>query len=140
MATHSIRSRPRQEVSPGQIAVGAAVMAGTSGLAAGLLTVVSPLGGAVFGIGSFLGHCLIHWISDKVECCPDSLVFKVAQFGFSTIGGISAGILLTAALGFQIPVSAAIFLTAASIAIAISTILTLGGCLCSSAIVTGIYY
>ncbi len=139
MITQPTHSRARQEASFGQIAIGAAVMAGTTALAAGLLTATSPLGGAIFGVGSFLGHCLIHWISDKVGCCPDSLIFRVAQFALSTMGGISAGMLLTAVLGFQITVSAAILLTAASIAVAISTILTFGGCLCSSAIVTGIY-
>lgn len=138
MATQSSRSFVEQEFTPARLTFGAATMGGATALAAALLTTVSPLGGAIFGVSAFLGNRLIHWISDKVNCCPESPIYRIAQFALSTIGGIAAAALVTTALGFPITAATAAVLTVASIGVLISTILALGGCVFSSAIVTGV--
>jgi hypothetical protein len=138
MATQSSRSFFEQEFTPARLTFGAATMGGATALAAALFTTISPLGGAIFGVTSFLGSRLIHWISDKINCLPESPIFRIAQYALAAIGGIATAALVTTALGFPVTVATATILTVASIGIMISSILALGGCVCSSAIVTGI--
>jgi hypothetical protein len=127
-----------QGFSPAQMAFGIALMGGSSAIAAGIFTAVSPLGGAIFGVSQFFSSRLIHWVCDKINCCPDDIIFKVAQFGLSTIGGIGAAVLITAAIGFPMTMVTGLVLAATSVGVTIA-LLTLGGCFCSSAITaTGI--
>ncbi len=128
----------QQQFSPAQLAFGAALMGSAGAVAAGLFTMISPLGGAIFGVSYLLSNRLIHWICDKINCCPDSLIFKVAQFALSTIGGIAASVLITTAVGFPMTMMTGIILTVAAIGVTMAALLTLGGCLCSSAVATGI--
>jgi hypothetical protein len=136
--THPGNHLFQQEFSPAQLAFGAALMSSAGAVAAGLFTTISPLGGAIFGVSYLLSNRLIHWICDKVNCCPDSIIFKVAQFALSTIGGIAASVLMTSAIGFPMTMMTGVILTVASIGVTVATLLTLGGCLCSSAVATGI--
>lgn len=123
---------------PSNLVVQGAIM-GASGAAAGaLFTLIDPLGGAIFGVSSFLSNRLIHWTIEKVGCCPANPVFKTAQLVLSLIVGIGAGILITTAAGFPMTFAAGVGLTIALIGTAIATILALGGCWCSSAITTGL--
>jgi hypothetical protein len=140
-ATTQSRANPfRQELSPVQLAFGTALSGGAGAIAAGIFTTVSPLGGAVFGVSSFLSHWLIHWICDKINCCPESVVFKVAQFTLRVIGGIGAGVLTTTVVGFPMTMTTGVILTVALTGVIIATLLTLGSCLCSSAAASGLAF
>jgi len=77
--------------APVSLVAGALFGAGSSALAAGLFTAVSPLGGAIFGATRFVGSRVVGWICDKVNCAPDSKVAAVAKGVLSVIGGIGAG-------------------------------------------------
>ena len=127
-----------REFSPARLAFGATVMGAAGAVAAGLFTTISPLGGAIFGVSYFLGHRLIHWICDKMSCYHGSMIFKVARFCLSVIGGIAASVLLTTAIGFPMTMINGAFLTVTSIGVTIAALLALGGCLCCSVVSTGI--
>ena len=131
-------SQQMHDYSPANLLFGAAFTAGSTALAAGAFTAISPLGGAVFGVSSFLSGRLINWICDKVNCFPDSIVARVAQFALSTIGGIGAAVLVTTLVGFPMTMTSGVILAVASIAISVAAGLALASCLCSSAIATGI--
>lgn len=140
--TQPINSPSEPGFSPARLTFGIALMSAASAVAAGLFTTISPLGGAIFGASfgasCFLGHRLIHWICDKIGCCPDSIIFRVGKQGLSVIGGIAAGMLMTNAIGFSITMTGGVALIAASIGVAIAALLALGGCLCSSFVTTGV--
>ncbi len=127
-----------QRYSPAQLAFGAALMGAGSAIAAGLFTTISPLGGAIFGVSDWLSNRLIHWICEKVSCCPDDLIFRVAKSALAVMGGIAAGVLITTAAGFPMTLMSGVTLTVTSIGVTVAALLTLGGCLCSSAIATGL--
>jgi hypothetical protein len=135
--TQSGNSLFQQQFSPAQLAFGAVLVGSACAVAAGLFTTISPLGGAIFGVSYLLSDRLIHWICDKVSCCPDSLIFKVANFALSMIAGIAAGALITTAVGFPMTVTSGAILVVASIGVTAAALLALGGCLCSSAFATG---
>jgi hypothetical protein len=136
-ATIQRNNQFQSQISPAQLAFGAALLGGAGAVAAGLFTTVSPLGGAIFGVSYLLSNRLIHWICDQINCCPESLIFKVGQFALATIGGIATSVLITTAVGFPMTMVTGIILTVASIGITVAALLTLGGCLCSSAVATG---
>lgn len=126
------------QFSPAQLAFGAVLMSSSSAIAAGLLTSISPLGGAIFGASYFLSNRLVHWICDKTNCFPESIVFRIAQFALSTIGGLGAAVLITTAFGFPVTMLSGAILMVTSIGVTVAALLTLGGCLCSSAVTTGL--
>jgi hypothetical protein len=130
----------QHNLSCSQLLFSASLMGGASALAAGLFTTISPLGGAIFGVSSLLSHRLVHSICNKVSCSSDSIIFKVAQFALSLIGGIVGGVLVTTTFGFPVTIATGIALTMASTATLIAAFLVSGGCLCSSAIATGIAF
>jgi hypothetical protein len=127
-----------QDVPPSLVAFGVVMFGSTCAIAAGIFTAVSPLGGAVFGVSFFLSNRLVHWICDKVGCCPDHIIFKVGRFALSLIGGISAAVLVTTVVGFPMTAAACLILTAAPAVATVASLLVFGGCLCSSAVVTGV--
>jgi len=132
------RSIPEEEFSPARLFLGTAMVGSAAAIAASLITTISPLGGAIFGASSFLGNRLVHWICDRVSCCPESLIFRIARFALSLIGGIVSGSFTAAAFGFPMTAGTAVIMTATSAAVTISALLILGNCLCSSVILSGI--
>ncbi len=137
--THPI-DRPRQdpELSFSTIICGTAMLGCAGAVAAAVFTPIAPVGGAIFGASYFLSNRLIYFICQSVNCCPDSLIAKVATFALSTLGGVVAAMAITAAFGIHMTFTAGVVLAIATIGTAIAAILTLGGCLCCSAIVTGV--
>jgi ABC-type branched-subunit amino acid transport system permease subunit len=136
-ATLQQNNQFQSQISPAKLVFGAALLGGAGAVAAGLFTTVSPLGGVIFGVSYLLSSRLIHWICDQINCCPESLIFKVGQFALATIGGIAASVLITTIVGFPMTMATGVILAVASIGITAAALLTLGGCLCSSAVVTG---
>lgn len=136
--TQPTTHQPQQGFTPARMTFGTVLAGGTCAAAAGLFTTMSPLGGAIFGASGFLCSRLIHWIYDKVNCCPDNIIFKVAQSVLPIIGGIAAGAFITSAIGFPMTIMTGVLLSAASIAVTFAALIALGGCLCSSAAATGI--
>jgi hypothetical protein len=136
--TQPKKSLFEREFSPARLAFGATVMGVAGAIAAGLFTTISPLGGAIFGVSYFLGHRLIHWICDKIGCHRGSMIFNVARFALSAIGGIAAGVLLTTFIGFPMTMANGAFLTVTSVAVTVAALLVLGSCLCCSVVTTGI--
>ena len=65
-------SQQPQPYSPEHLFLGSALSAGSSALTAGIFTAINPLGGAIFGITSFLGGRLISWIYDKTGIHPQN--------------------------------------------------------------------
>lgn len=120
------------------LAFGTALLSGAGAVAAAIFTPIAPVGGAIFGGSYFLSSRLISFICDKANCCPDNPVAKVATFVLSLIGGIAAAAAITTAIGFPMTFAAGAVLTIATIGTAVGAILALGGCLCSSAIATGV--
>jgi len=124
--------------SPARLAVGAVFEGATTALAAGLFTTISPLGGAIFGVSQWLSFHLIQWISDKINCCADSLIGKIAQLALSWISSTVIGVLVTTAIGIPITLATGAVLTIASLVVGIAVGLAFTGCFCSSAIATGL--
>ena len=128
----------QHEFSPAQLTFGAALRGGSNAIAAALFTSMSPLGGAIFGVSSFLSERLIHWICAKTTCSPEDTIFKIAQFALSVIGGIASGVAITTAIGFPMTILGGVVLNLASIGVTAASFVALGGCLCSSAVATGL--
>ena len=124
--------------SPASLLFGTAFAAGSTALVAGAFTAISPLGGAIFGASSFLAGRLINFICDKVECCPDSMVAKCSKVALSFLGGIGAAILITTFVGFPMTFTAGLVLTVGTMAATIGAGIAFAGCICSSALATGI--
>ncbi len=125
-------------LSSAELVFTAAFVTSASAATAGLFTSIGPLGGAIFGFSSWLSSRIIYWICDKVNCCPDHLIFRTAQLAFSTIASIAAAALITTTFGFPMTVTAGFVLTAASLSVTLAASLVLGGCFCLSAISTGV--
>ena len=136
--TSTTQVTPQQGYSPARLTFGTVFAGGTCAAAVGLFTTMSPLGGAIFGVSSFLCTRLLHWICDKINCCPDNIIYRVAQLVLPIIGGIAAGALITSAIGFPMTIMTGVLLSAASMAVTFAALIVLGGCLCSSAMATGI--
>lgn len=112
---------------PVAFTAGALFNAGTGALI-GLFTAVSPLGGAIYGLGNFGTSYVVTWISDKFNCCPDSLIAQVARAVLPMIAGISAGLALVHVAGFSLTTVSAAALIVGSIAIPIAaTIVVMTG-------------
>ncbi len=137
--THPIDS-PQHDpgLSFSTIICGTAMLGCAGAVAAAVFTPIAPVGGAIFGASYFLSNRLISWICHSIDCCPESLMAKVATFALSTIGGIAAAMAITAAFGIHMTFTVGVVLTIATIGTALAAILTLGGCLCCSAIATGV--
>lgn len=105
-------------------AITALGMVGSSALAAGLFTGISPLGGAIYGLGyvaaGTAGDYAMSWICDKLNCDPDSMVAQVAKYALPMIAGIGAGLAAVFAAGFPVTLGSAAGLAAGSVAILIS--------------------
>ncbi len=87
-------------VNAGGMVLSAAAAVGLSALAAGLFTTISPLGGAVFGIGSLVGHGSVTWLCDKVGCLKDTLVGKTVNSVLPIIASLGLGCAALSAAGF----------------------------------------
>lgn len=131
---------PLNACSPGPLLVGSAIMGVACAVAAAAFTSVGALGGAVFGVTTFLSNQAINWICDKMQICEDNLLCKIAKCVLGTIGGIGVSVLITAALGFPITFGTGVMLTVVAIGSTIGTVLAFGGCFCSSAIASGIAF
>lgn len=81
---------------------------GASAATAGLFTAISPLGGAIFAVSESVTRRAVSWICDKVNCCPDSLIAKVARFVLPTIAGIGAGYAVLSVGGFPVTITSAV--------------------------------
>jgi hypothetical protein len=127
-----------QQNTPAQLLFGAALSAGTGAVAAALFTTIGPVGGAIFGVSSFLSGRLVHFIFDKVDCFPESNVAKIAKFVLSSLGGIAAGALIATAVGVPLTFTAGLILTLGMGVVTLTSLLVIGGCMCSSAVATGI--
>lgn len=128
---------PLKFFSPAQMVFVTTWVVTANAIAAAIFTAIPAVGGAVFGITYIFSARLIHWTCDKTGYCLDNIIFRVAQFALSTIGGIAAAALITTIVGFPMTMTAGIILLVTSVGVSLSTCLTLGGCLCSSAFVTG---
>ncbi len=137
MATQTNTHFPQNPYSPSQLIFGVIVMGGASAAAAALFTAIPPVGGAIFGVTSYLSSRVIDLTLEQFNCCPDNPLFKIGKCCLSLLAGIAAGAFVATAAGFPITVASGAVLTIAAIGTAIATILTLGSCLCSSAIATG---
>lgn len=97
------------------------LITGAGALSAGLFTTISPLGGAIYGLGNWVGErgvtSAVSWICDKLDCDPDSTVAKVAKSAIFTIAGIGAGLAVIFAAGFSVTLGSAISLVAGTFAI-----------------------
>ena len=115
-------------VTVGGTVIGVGFGAGLSALAAGLFTAVSPLGGAIFGIGSLVGHKSVAWLCDKVGCEKESLVGKTLNKALPIIASIGAGCAALSAAGYAWTPGAvaAIYLGGYAISIGVVGALTLG--------------
>jgi hypothetical protein len=106
--------------------------------AATIFTSVGAIGGAFFAASGFLSHRLITWVCESLNCCPNSLLARVATFAAAAIGGVVAAIGVTAALGIKITLATAVVLTIGTLATAGAAILIFAGCFCSAAAAVGV--
>ena len=125
--------------APGRMALLGGIWAATGALAAGLFTAISPIGGAIFGIGSLGGNYLVHWLCEKTNVPQESTLSKVIACVMKVLGGIFIGGLVASILGFPISFTAGLVLTAAMIATALITIPLFTCCLGFPVIGSGVY-
>ena len=119
-------------VFPLKAALEGGLAGGMGAVCAGLFTTISPLGGAVFGVSEYLSSHLISWICDKVDCCPDSMVAKVAKYALTIIGEIAAAAMVTTLVGFPMTVTSAVTLSITTI---VATVVSMSiiACCCPTA-------
>jgi hypothetical protein len=128
----------RSPYSPYQLSFGTAVFALSGAMAGEICTSSTAFGGSVFGVTTYLSSRLINWICDQIGDYPDLPLYQIAKSVLSLFAGIAIGVQVVKMAGFSISFAAGVLLTAAAIGTAISTILVLGLCLCSSAITIGV--
>jgi hypothetical protein len=131
MTTIIMEPRP-WSIKPAELAFQAAVAGGMGAITAAVFTTLSPLGGAIFGASFYTGFVLsgylIHWISEKTNCPPDSIIFRVAKSASVILGIISsivAATLITTAIGFPMTLMTGITLVGVPVAIAFSGMLVI---------------
>lgn len=118
-------------------ALSATLMTGAGAFTAATCTTLSPLGGAVFGISTFLSSRIIDWtVTQACCCCKGNPIFTISKCTLSIFGGIAAAIVATKAVGFPLTFTAGLVLSNAMLAAAIATFFVKEGCLCISWIVT----
>lgn len=132
-ALNDFRNNPN---SPIRLALSASLMTGAGAFTAGTFTTLSPLGGAVFGISTFLSYRFIDWTANQLCCCCSNLIFTISTFALSILGGVAAGAYATSAVGFPLTFTAGAALSGAMLATAIATFFVVGTCLCISWIAT----
>ncbi len=125
--------------APGRMALLGGIWAATGALAAGLFTSISPIGGAIFGIGSLGGNYLVHWLCEKTNVPQESTLSKVISCVLKVLGGVFIGAFAATLLGFPISFTAGIILTAAMIGTALITIPIFTCCLGYPVIGSGVY-
>jgi hypothetical protein len=117
---------------------GAAILGCAGAVTSLFFSSVNPIAGAAFGASYSLSSQLVQWVCTSVNCCPDSLVARVATFVMSSLVGIGVAMAVAAGFGASMTFGTAAIFTIVSVATAISAFLACGGCLCCSALATGI--
>lgn len=123
-----------------KIAIATGISAGISATTAALFTSISPLGGALFGAGAFLGGHLIHTICEKFQCFPDNTLGRIAYRALPVFGGIMTGVALTSLFGFSITFASGLFLTATALATIVTVGIVFAGCMGCCVALSSAYY
>lgn len=96
-------------------------IAGLGALSAGLFTSITPLGGAIFGVGFFGSEKVISWICDKIHC--QSFIARITKKAFLTISALVTASALVNAAGLPLTMASAAVLTAGAVGITSVTVL-----------------
>ncbi len=139
MAIQAANPSQDNPYAPGRMALLGGIWTATGALAAGLFTSISPIGGAIFGIGMLSGHYLVHWLCEKINVPQDSTLSKVIACVLKVLGGIFVGAFAATMFGFPISFSAGILLTAAMIGTALIVIPVFTCCLSFPVIGSAMY-
>lgn len=86
-----------------------------AGALAACFTTISPLGGAIFGLGQSVVKYGVSWI-----CAPNTMVGKVAKYALSLIAGTLAGFAVLLAVGVPLTLGAAVGLALGSSAFVVA--------------------
>ena len=118
---------------------GILIFAGTTAISAALFTPIGAMGGAIYGLSYFATNHSVAWICEKLNYCPDNIIFKITQFVLPMLAGFGAGIASLSLLSYPITVTSALMITAGGFAVAMA-LGAVGCCAALPAIAAYAYY